>query len=124
MRLILYVEDDLDDQLVFREAVESVNPRPNCITANDGKQALQLLEELVVLPDYVFLDLNMPVMDGKEFLREIKRSEKFKDLSVIVYTTSTFSNDIQECKNLGATNFIVKPSSYQTVVDTIQTVIS
>src|SRR5262245_26100841 len=84
----LIVDDDPDDIEIFREAVLLINPSYSCIEARDGEQAWQLLLKETSPPDYIFADMNMPVMDGKEFLVHLKNSTRFKHLHVIIYTTS------------------------------------
>jgi CheY-like chemotaxis protein len=120
MDSILYVDDDVDDQDIFCEAIRSINPRIVCHLAKDGIQALQLLEELVLLPDFIFLDLNMPLFNGKEFLIELRRSKKFRDISVVMYSTSTNPKDAADCKKLGAIDFIIKPTTFKEVYDNLQ----
>jgi CheY-like chemotaxis protein len=114
---ILYVDDDIDDQDIFCEAVRSINPRIVCHVAKDGLEALKLLEELVPLPDYIFLDLNMPLFNGKEFLIELRRSRKLKHIQVVMYSTSRNPKDAADCKKLGAMDFIIKPSTFREVYD-------
>ena len=124
MTSILYVDDDVDDQDIFCEAMKSINPHIICHVANDGLQALQLLEELIFLPDYIFLDLNMPLFNGKDFLIELRRTKKLKDIHVIMYSTSTNPKDASDCKKLGAIDFIVKPSTFKEVHDNLTKFIS
>ena len=114
---ILYVDDDIDDQDIFCEAVKSINPQIVCHVAKDGLQALKLLDELVLLPEYIFLDLNMPLFNGKDFLIELRRSRKLKDIHVVMYSTSRNPKDATDCKKLGAIDFIVKPSTFKEVYD-------
>jgi CheY-like chemotaxis protein len=120
MDSILYVDDDIDDQDIFCEAVKSINPRIVCYVANDGLKALQLLDELLLMPEFIFLDLNMPLFNGKDFLIELRRSKKFKDINVIMYSTSTNPKDASDCKKLGAIDFIVKPTTFKEVYDNLQ----
>src|SRR5690606_26078913 len=70
---IFYIDDDDDDREFFIEAVRHINAEFLCYTAKDGRQALRELREMIVMPDFIFLDVNMPVMNGKQFLLEIKR---------------------------------------------------
>jgi CheY-like chemotaxis protein len=63
------------------------------------------------MPMVIFLDLNMPKMDGRECLKEIKNNDRLKDIPVVIYTTSSHLRDIEETRNLGAKGFISKPSS-------------
>lgn len=119
MYLLMYVDDDPDDHQIFAEALNSINPHAKCLMARDGREALQMLNELQVVPEYIFLDLNMPQLDGKAFLREIRSSDRLKDIQVIVYSTSKNPRDAEECARLGAVDFIVKPSTLREIYDNV-----
>lgn len=119
MTSILYVDDDIDDQDIFCEAIKSINPKIVCHVANDGIHALKILDELIFLPDFIFLDLNMPLFNGKDFLIELRRSKKLRDISVIMYSTSVNPKDAADCKKLGAIDFIVKPTTFKEVYDNL-----
>jgi CheY-like chemotaxis protein len=106
------IEDDADDQELFLTAMESVAPRVQCFTAINGKDAIIKLNASEVKPDLIFLDLNMPVMDGKEFLRSCGRLQTCKDIPVIILTTSSDQPSMEETRQLGAKDFITKPSRY------------
>jgi CheY-like chemotaxis protein len=116
MSSILYIDDDPDDHEFFREALKIVAPDVNCYFARDGATAIDLLYSVVLLPDHIFLDLNMPHMDGKQFLYTLKKSD-FKDIPVSIFTTSTNPRDKNECEKLGATNFYTKPTTYTGIVE-------
>ena len=77
----------------------------------DGFEVLH--NNIKELPDYIFLDLNMPLMDGKSFLKKIKKDEGLKDIPIIVYTTSDRPKDRTDTIALGADYFLTKPTSYQ-----------
>ena len=77
---------------------------------------MEILDNLVSLPDYVFLDINMPTMDGKACLKNLKRDQRFKSIPVIIYTTSTNKMDIDLCRQLGATDYIIKPNTAKEAV--------
>ena len=108
---VLYVDDDSDDRLLFIESLKSMNDQVLCVTARDGLEALDYLRKNN-LPDVVFLDINMPLMDGKKCLAEIRRNKKTSALPVIIFTTSNDPGERGECEVLGATDFIRKPVSY------------
>jgi CheY-like chemotaxis protein len=110
--VILYVDDDADDLLIFKELLHDINPTIRYLHSKNGKEALALLEELVIQPDYIFLDINMPVMDGQTFLKELKKDTRFQTIPVVMYTTSSRADDKNLFKGLGATDYLVKPSSY------------
>jgi CheY-like chemotaxis protein len=113
MRTLLLVDDDEDDRILFQEAVSVLDKSIQCWTATDGQHALQILSyDLVVLPDLIFLDLNMPRMNGLEFLHAIKGNRSLRSIPVIIYSTSCNPNDIAQAKNLGALDFLTKPSDF------------
>ena len=106
------VDDDDDDREIFNLALENADSSYNCITAHNGPEALKILhEDSSFKPRFIFIDLNMPYMSGKEFLAEIKRDERLCDIPAIIYTTSSYNKDVKEAQDLGATHFLVKPSS-------------
>ena len=106
------VDDDADDVSIFKETLREVNPSIEFISAGDGHAALESLKRLQNdLPDIIFLDLNMPKMDGKECLAQLKRDTYLKNIPVIMYTTSCQSKDIEETMLKGAICFITKPSN-------------
>ena len=70
---ILYIDDDPDDREFFREAVHYMDPAIMCHTAEDGAKGLRDLDEMIIMPDFIFLDVNMPIMNGRQFLIEIKK---------------------------------------------------
>jgi len=108
------IDDDQDDHEIFAMALESVDKNYNCITAVNGQDALEKLNtDKTFIPDFIFLDLNMPVMNGKQFLQEIKNLTLPHSIPVVIYTTSSFQKDIEETKKLGASHFLVKPSSIE-----------
>lgn len=105
----LLIDDDIDDQEIFMLALEEVNTTVNCNTASRCTEALELLSETI--PDFIFLDLNMPGMDGKEFLKEIKKDERLSQIPVVIYSTSSDPKDLRITKELGAFDYIIKQSS-------------
>jgi len=117
--IVLYAEDDIDDFNTFCEVLDEVDSSVKCINARNGLEALQTLEELTVLPDYIFLDINMPALDGKACLKHIKKDERFKMIPVIIYTTSTNPKDRALCEQLGAQDYLPKPNSHKEAFATL-----
>src|SRR5687767_10965856 len=93
---VLLIDDDLDDQEIFLLALEKTNLNIKCETACDGLKGLEKLEKSEELPHFIFLDLNMPNMDGKKCLAEIKKRQRYNDIPIIMYSTSSYINDIRE----------------------------
>jgi CheY-like chemotaxis protein len=109
---ILLVDDDADDRKYFLEALQEIDATVECVTAKDGQQALELLNNPdFTLPDYIFLDLRIPKINGKQCLLQIKSDDRLKDIPVIIYTTSREARESEELKKLGAVHFISKPSN-------------
>lgn len=117
---ILYIDDDPEDQEVFKDAVAIVAPHTTCYFARDGKEGFNILKTISVPPDYIFLDINMPEMSGKEFLSAVKKNNGLKSTPVIMYSTSSNVADINEFKKLGAVDFIVKPNNFSAVCEALK----
>jgi CheY-like chemotaxis protein len=104
------IDDDLDDQLIFSLALAQVdNGAIACITADNGHDALKKLEGGNFIPDFIFLDLNMPGMNGIECFLKIRDQQHLRNVPVVIYTTSCNQKDITESGALGATAYITKP---------------
>lgn len=107
----LLIDDDPDDREIFGIALEDVDRVCRYIATENGVDALELLEDSSFIPNFIFLDLNMPLMDGKECLREIKKIPHLNHIPVIIYSTSSYQKDVEETRLLGANHFLTKPSS-------------
>ncbi len=107
----LLVDDDKDDTSLFEEMLQQINSAVRFRWAKDGQEALDQLRTGDSFPDLIFLDLNMPRMDGKEFLARVKADEKIRDIPVVIYTTSSQSRDVEETMQSGAACYIAKPSN-------------
>ncbi|MEO7768819.1 MAG: response regulator [Ferruginibacter sp.] len=110
---LLLADDDNDDCLLFREALEELSFSTQLTTVGDGEQLMQLLtRDTCELPAMLFLDLNMPRKNGLECLTEIRQHEKLKHLPVIIYSTSFDSTMINLLHTLGARYYIRKPAEF------------
>lgn len=106
------IDDDDDDQEIFTLALNNIDEAISCVTANDGIDALNKLSlNDNFTPDFIFLDLNMVRMNGRECLIEIKKIQRLQQVPIIIYSTSSEQKDISETKELGAADYIVKPPS-------------
>ncbi|MGA0556791.1 response regulator [Larkinella sp. VNQ87] len=104
------IDDDEDDQELFMMALKKVDPGLTCVVADDCGEAIRKIrEEEDFLPDYIFLDLNMPRIHGKQCLVELRKIARIEQIPIIMYSTSSEPKDILETKALGATDFLTKP---------------
>jgi CheY-like chemotaxis protein len=119
---ILYVEDDPDDCDLFVEAIHKIsNADPTtCIIAKDGEEALAKLIDFPQNPDMIFLDINIPLLDGKELVAEIKKNNKLKNIPVIVYSTTITSLDMQFFNRHGIFHFFNKPADFDQLCDSLR----
>lgn len=92
----------------------------NTITASNGKEALEIIEEKYNVIDLILLDIMMPGKSGYTILKEIKANEKIKHIIVILFTVKSFMEDIQKGKKLGADGYLTKPFSGKTLVKLIK----
>jgi CheY-like chemotaxis protein len=98
----LLVEDDPEDQEFFIDALHSISKTTGCYAVANGEEALFTLLNENFKPDYIFTDLNMPRMDGLEFMKILRGIDKFKHIPVIVYSSDYSEEQIQKVKTLGA----------------------
>ena len=110
---ILVVDDDEDDREVFLEVVSELNSSIISDTAINGADGLQKLASFESLPNLIFLDLNMPIMSGTEFLEKIKNIERLKNIPIVIFSTSSDEWAIKQVRALGATDFITKPDKFK-----------
>jgi DNA-binding response OmpR family regulator len=121
--IALYIDDDLEDTEIFQEAIRSVDPDVVFYTASDGYEGFRVLEQITVVPDFIFLDVNMPRMNGKDFLTQIKKKVTFRCIPVIMYSTTSHQEEILAYKRMGAYDFIRKPDSFETLRETLKNII-
>jgi CheY-like chemotaxis protein len=111
--LITLADDDEDDRLFFTDAFEELKINTVVNTVNNGKELLNFLNHPdTVLPNIIFLDLNMPILNGIDCLKEIKLNDKFRDIAIAIYSTSSSDQDIENTFVLGANIYIKKPSNF------------
>ena len=118
---ILFVDDDFDDFEIFKDAFYQINPNGTIIHQWDCGAALSFLRKSAQrTPDYIFLDINMPVMTGDECLKELKADANLKDIPVIMFSTTIGPSQKEKYERLGAANAFVKPTRFTDVVRIIQ----
>ena len=122
---ILLADDDEDDRMFFREALEELNIKSKIKMVNDGVELMNHLHsEDVKLPHLLFLDLNMPRKTGMECLLEIRQSEHLKDIIIAIYSTSASEHDIEEAFVKGANVYLKKPSDFYTLKKILEEVVT
>ena len=117
--IILYAEDDYDDFESVKEALDQLSDHQVLLHARNGSEAVSFLEHATVLPSLVVLDLNMPVMDGKEVLQWMKQREDIKQIPIMVFTTSSREEDVKLCQRHACT-FFRKPTLYRDLLHVAQ----
>lgn len=111
-KICLMVDDDIDDQEIFSIALKELGVTVDCVFAFDGMEALAMLEkDPSFIPDIIFLDYNMPKMNGKQCLVAIKSNARLSNIPVIFFSTSSQRNLERELKLMGADAYFTKPSS-------------
>lgn len=116
---LVYIDDDEDDILVLAEVLLQINDEIECVSAVNAQDGLDLLEQSDP-PHYIFLDINMPRISGKECLQHIRANARYDHVPVVMLSTSTSDTDIKECMALGATAFLVKPSDLLVFVEKLR----
>lgn len=125
---ILLIEDDADDVFLIRHAFQRAGLKDDVSLAENGKAAVTLFESFSAEPDrkdapeFIFLDLNMPVMNGLDFLRWLRSAVQWRTLPVVVLTTSEDPRDISAAYELGANAYLVKPSSPAAMIEMFKAV--
>jgi CheY-like chemotaxis protein len=124
LKRLLLADDDEDDRIFFREALEEIPVSTSLNSVKDGEELMKVLQHDGVVPDMLFLDLNMPGRDGKECLREIRMFTHLKALPVIIFSTSANQRDVEEAFLLGADLYLQKPSGYTLMVQQLEKVLN
>lgn len=109
----LLIEDDEIERLKFVRVLEKNKYPYKLVEATNGEEALGVLEEEQEVPDIILLDLNMPKMNGLEFLKILKSSERLKYIPVIILSTSNNHRDLKQCYEAGIAGYVVKPLKYE-----------
>ncbi len=123
IRDIYLIDDDSDDQELFTTALSLVDGTVNCRTETNSLKALDLLTNQQLFPDLIFVDLNMPLLNGFEFLEFMKRSYFHKPIPIVVYSTASDDFSRRRSKELGAYEFITKPNTFQGVMNMLENIL-
>ena len=116
---LFLAEDDVEDMDFFTDIISDISPDIKIFVASNGIQLMGLLANAKQLPDFIFLDLNMPIKTGFECLKEIRSTEKWKTVKIVILSTSSQPEQIKEAYKMGADLYLQKPNSYNTFRDTL-----
>lgn len=122
---IILADDDEDDRLFFTDAFSELKMSTKVQTYKDGVELMNYLNsDEALLPEILFLDLNMPKKNGMECLEEIKANSKFENIAVAIYSTSSTEEHIEETFVKGANIYIKKPSDFSTLKKVLSDVVT
>ncbi|MGQ2984366.1 response regulator [Flavobacterium sp.] len=123
-RTCFLIDDDEDDREIFELAMEATDDPCSFISSKNGVEALKIIDEDPdFLPDFIFIDLNMPYMTGKECLAALKQIPRMANVPAIIYTTSSYSKDAEDALALGASHFLVKPASISALTQALSAIL-
>jgi CheY-like chemotaxis protein len=120
---ILLVDDDEEDRAFFAEALEELNIPHHIVMAKDCIGLFEILQEDESF-DVIFLDINMPVIDGRECLKKIKLHENYKNIPVIIYSSSSYEDDVEDTYKSGAHYYFVKPYAHINLLSSLKIIFS
>ena len=110
---LLLADDDEDDRLFFQEVFSEIAPGSQILLKNDGKEVISYLSHpQVEYPDIIFLDLNMPIVNGQRCLEVIRQNRLLNDVFVVILTTTASPKEIDQVYQKGANLFLMKPNSF------------
>jgi CheY-like chemotaxis protein len=123
---IVLADDDADDRLFFSEAVEKVSAALKLTTVEDGEQLMEMINKIErsSLPDVIFLDINMPGKTGDVCLKEIRANNKFQNVPIIIFSTSTYRPFIKESYENGASMYVSKSVFFDDEVGNLKKILS
>lgn len=117
---ILLIEDDMIEVMKLNRTISKLELPHKIVEANNGEEALKVLQNKDELPDIILLDLNMPKLNGIEFLNILKNDEVLKYIPTIILTTSNNQKDLLECYRIGIAGYVLKPLKYEDYTSKIE----
>lgn len=118
--IILLIEDDTIEIMKFNRVLKTLGLHHKVIEAHNGQEALEILKMKEVIPDIIILDLNMPKINGIEFLRILKKDDYLKYIPAVILTTSNNHTDVLECYKIGISGYVLKPLKYDDYIERIK----
>lgn len=121
---VFLVEDDEDDVFLFKDALKDLSLQTIVTVFSNGRDLCQHIQDSLVFPDIIFLDINMPLMNGKDCLKELSRQAKFNNVPIIMYSTSVTPSDINETFISGADLYVQKAFSFAGLQSLLQDILN
>ncbi len=118
---IFFTDDDEDDISFFQEALKDLGNPAVVEIAKTHDQLFKLLEE-GPLPDFLFLDLNIPAIDGKEILQSVRQNKAYAEVKIIIYSTS--KRDVKSCYEAGADLYMIKPDTINGIAEMLKKILT
>jgi len=120
-KTVFLADDDADDRDIFMDAVKEVDDSIQCLFATNGEIALHTLgNDILEKPELIFLDLNMPKVNGKQLLRQLKQMQGLDKIPVIMYSTFFTESDLEEVKVLGAAYCLIKKTRFSELSNSLK----
>ena len=121
---ILIAEDDEDDRLLLTSAFDESKIKEKIVFVNNGVEVLKHFEKIELenqtsFPALLILDLNMPKVNGKQVLSELKLKSYFNQFNTVIFSTTSCENEIKNCMDLGISKYFVKPTGYKALLDVV-----
>jgi len=120
---IIIIDDDQEDCELLEQAIGEVLPSASCTVFNNAEFALSKLRDIAFESDIVFLDLNMPRMDGLQFLEVVREQEHLKNVPIIIFSTSPLI-EVSKSRLLNVTGMVEKPESFEALVSRVREVLA
>jgi two-component SAPR family response regulator len=120
MQLIVYVDDDEDDFFLFKKAVNEISDRYSVLHADTSENLFELIK--VIKPAFIFLDSDMPIMNGVDCLKIIRSAQKYDGIPVIIYSTCKEYKEISYSNK--ANYYLVKPDSFAKILTSLNSILT
>lgn len=117
---IFLVEDDADDQQLFADALYEISEDIRLTVLNNGEELLKELRAVSELPDMIFLDLYMPVMNGESCLQMIREEQQWESIPVLLFSTTFDLRQVERLFDMGANRYLQKPVSFSDLVYSLE----
>lgn len=122
-RNVLIIDDDREDIAIFCEALLEIDKDITCEFVANSRHAVEKVLCAEIVPDLIFLDLNMPMVDGWDVLKELKSNETSRSIPVIIFSTSPLDRELLRARQSGASGFLSKPDDYLELTKGLRTII-